>query len=74
MCNQQSCARQRAKKKGRSRGPKVLLSFLVDLTDAAHALPLSPSLQAGNYATLPQGWDKKIASFQCVQRSVASAR
>jgi hypothetical protein len=34
----------------------------------------SMRLQAGNYATLPQGWDKKIASFQCVQRSVASAQ
>jgi hypothetical protein len=31
-------------------------------------------LQAGKYATLPQGWDKKIASFQCVQRSVASVQ
>jgi hypothetical protein len=34
----------------------------------------SMRLQAGNYGTLPQGWDKKIASFQCVQRSVASAQ
>ena len=34
----------------------------------------SMRLQAGQYATLPQGWDKKIASFQCVQRSVASAQ
>ena len=34
----------------------------------------SMRLQAGNFPTLPQGWDKKIASFQCVQRSVASAQ
>jgi hypothetical protein len=34
----------------------------------------SMRLQAGQYATLPQGWNKKIASFQCVQRSMASAQ
>jgi hypothetical protein len=49
-------------------------SGIWDFFSAANFSGESMRLQAGNYGTLPQGWDKKIASFQCVQRSVASAQ